>query len=580
MRRFRRTNVTAVVRFWNELRRRRVIRVGVAYLVGVWVLIEVSSVLLPAIGLPESGVTIIVVLAALGLPVALLLSWIFDVTPEGLVRSHEESGAASTQDIISVHTPVYEEPEEGSVAVLAFADRSEENNQEYLADGISEELLNSLRRIQGIRIAARSSAFAFKGENRDIRDIGRQLNVAKVIDGSVRKSGDQLRISAELIDVASGFSLWMNTYDRPVDEVFKIQDDIARCIVHELELALPHNHSDRQFAQPGTGNHEAYQCYLKGRYYWNSRYAVGLERGIENFQEAVTLDPDFALPWTGLADSYNLLAFYNFVSPEKGFAQARESAERAMALDRELAESNSSIAFVRAFNDWDFVAAEAGYRKALEINPQYGPARFWYAFLLVALGRVSEAIDQIEKAKTAEPFSPIINGGASYLDYFLRRHEPGCSAAQEVLAADPNFGPAYMFLGFHCLAVDRPEEAVRYWQKALDRQDRLLIARLMLACSLARSNDCAAAERVLAPLDSLTDAYVSSYFRAATLLALGDRESALDNLEIALRERNNFLLFLGTDTLFQQLHEEPRFLHVLECVGVPLQPPAIGQRTA
>ena len=551
MRHYGRQDLKPVVRFFHELSRRSVIRVGIAYLVGAWILIEVSSVVFPSMGLPDSSIRILISLAALGLPVALLLSWVFDLTPDGVVRS----------DFVA---------DEQSLAVLAFSDRSPEKNQEYLADGLSEELINILGKIEGLNITARSSAFSFKGEYRDVREIGRELNVAAVLDGSVRESRDQLRISAELIDVASGYCLWTNTYDRAVDEVFKIQDDISHCIVRELKPAFLKKDSDSLLVDPGTENHEAYRIYLKGRFYWNSRYAVGLERGIEYFKRAVALDADFALPWSGLADSYSLLAFHNVLAPKIGFQLGREAADRANELGPDRAESNASDAFIKAFFDWDFPAAEASYCKAITNNPRYGPARLWFALMLAGLGRVADARAQMKKAKEAEPFSATINGGSSYLDFFFRRHETGMATAKEVLASDPNFGPAYMFLGFHCLATDSPEEAVEYWRKALEREERMVLTRLMLACALARSNDRAAALEILATVDK-AQPYVSSYFRAAAELALGERESALSSLEMALEERSNFLVMMGMDPLFDELHSELRFLNILERVGVPLQ---------
>ena len=269
-----RKGLKPIVRLFHELGRRHVIRVGIAYLVAAWVLIEVSSVLIPAIGLPGSIVKIVVGLAAIGLPVALLLAWIFDLTPEGIIRSEGEPVDAPANRGTEARAYSSVETDEQSLAVLAFADRSLEKNQEYLADGLSEELINILGKIEGLHIAARSSAFSFKGESRDVREIGRQLNVAAVLDGSVRESKGQLRISAELIDVVSGYCLWMNTYDRATDEVFRIQDDISRCIVRELKPAFLIKGSERMLVDPGTSNHEAYRIYLKGRFYWNSRYAV------------------------------------------------------------------------------------------------------------------------------------------------------------------------------------------------------------------------------------------------------------------------------------------------------------------
>ena len=555
-----------ILQFLRELARRSVVRVTVAYLVGAWVLTQVASVLLPVIGFGADSLRVVLVLLAIGLPVAIGLAWYFDLTPEGL-RLANPAASGSTGDVPN-HGFAGPPADDASLAVMAFADRSEAQDQDFLAHGLSEELTNILGRVGGLKIAPRTSAFAFKGRSMDVREIGQRLNVAAVLDGSVRRSGDRLRIAVELIDVASGYCRWMNVYDRPSSDVFDLQEDIARSIVGELKSNLLGAAAPEVHVDPGTDDADAYDSYLKGRHYWNSRYAVGLERSIECFGRAAEIDPGYALPLSGLADAYSLLAFYNFLPPRDGFAKAAQFARRAHELAPGLAETNASVAFVQHFFDWDFPAAEASYRRALECDPGYGPARFWYAFLLVALGRPDEALAEIDAARAAEPFSAIINGGASYLDYFLGRNAAGIQAATEVLRADPNFGPAYMFLGFHELAAGHPDEAVPYWRKAVEREERLVLARLMLACALARSGADGEAAEVLQYVDNGATGYVSSYFRAATLLALGRKDGALESLERSLTERNCFLVLAAVDPLFEDLRDEPRFRRVIASVGV------------
>ena len=569
-----------LLRLIHELTRRHVVRVVIAYLVAAWLIVQVASTLLPTMGFDNSAIRVVLVVVAVGLPVSIVVSWYFDLTLQGfrLTGPDEDTGIPTplTGTVALAGSP----PDPLSLAVVAFSDHSEAHDQEFLAKGISEELTNLLGRVASLKIVPRSSAFAFEGKGLDIRQVGRHLNVAHVLDGSVRKAGRRLRIAVELIDVVGGYSKWMNVYDRDAEAVFDIQNEIARNILEELGPHLLENAAPSVLSHPGTKSVEAYDAYLKGRFYWNSRYAVGLEKSLECFGRAAQIDPNYALPLSGLADAYNLLAFYNFVPPRDGYGKADELARRAHALAPSRAETNASLAFVQHFFDWNFAAAETSYRRALAAQGNYGPARFWFAFLDASLGRQEDARLQIEAAKNAEPFSAIIHGGASYLDYFQGRHESGLRAATEVLDADPNFGPAHMFLGFHRLAIGDYTGAVECWRTAVARQDRMLLAHLMLATSLALSGDNAEARRILLHVDNAAKGYVSSHFRAIASLSLGERDTALGWLEKALEERNSFLVLAGMEPLLASLRGEPRFQRVLQQVGVPIQAVNPIQRAA
>lgn len=558
------------VHFFQELSRRNVVRAAMAYLVGAWVAAQVGGLVFPVLGWSEQAMRALLVLLALGLPVAIWVAWQFDLTPAGLRRTPDEPGdpaaAAASAPAQLPATP----PDPMSIAVLEFADRSGGGAQEFLAHGLSEELINTLGRAGKLRIAPRSSSFAFRPAELDVREIGRRLNVAWVLDGSIRRSGGRLRVAVELIDVARGLAQWVHAYDSDADRLRDLEEDIAQQVVEQIR---PRARADAPLAirvDHGTQNAEAYQAYLKGRFYWNSRYAVGLERSIECFQEAARLDPGYAQPLSGLADAYNLLAFYNFIAPRDGFGRAGDFARRAQQLAPQLAETNASLAFIQHFFEWNFGAAETSYRRALQADPNYGPARFWFSFLLATIGRPDDARAEIAAARQAEPFSSIISGGASYLDYFLGDHELGIRTASDVLEADPNFGPAHMFLGFHYTATARYEEARRCWRAAVERLDRLIFPRLMLATVHARAGDPAQARSILLQLDNSAQRYVSPYFRAIAALALGEREAALALLEKALVDRNNFLVLAGLEPLLAELQGEPRFRRVVEQVGVPL----------
>lgn len=575
-----RQTLRPILKLYGELARRHVVRVAVGYLVASWVILQVASTLIPAVGFDEGAMRWVLATLALGLPIALVMSWYFDVTPEGLRLTPDNPEAVVPRRLGDLAAAPTDPPHRMSLAVLAFSDNSAAHDQEFLAKGIAEELINLLGRTGGLRIAPRSSSFAFEGKAYDAREIGRHLQVAHVLDGSIRKSGDRLRIAVELIDVVDGFSRWMNSYDMDATDMFAVQEAIARSIVAEIQPQLLANDLAVIRIDPGTNSTEAYDAYLKGRHFWNSRYAVGLERSIECFSQAAKIDPNYALPLSGLADAFNLLAYYNFVPPRDGFGKAGGYARRAQELAPDRAETNSSLAFVQQYFEWNFAASETSYRRALAADGRYGPARFWFAFLQASLGRTGDALAQIDAARVAEPFSGIIHGGASYLDFLLGRHEHGLRAAKEVLAADPNFGPARMFLGFNWYALGNFDESVDCWTAAVARLDRLLFPQLMLAASLAQAGEKAESRRILIHLDNSSKSYLSSYFRAVAALALGESERALDWLERALEERNGFLTQAGIDPLLVPLHDEPRFQRIMQQVGLPILPAQQSQRTA
>lgn len=559
-----------VVHLFHEVSRRNVVRAAMAYLVAAWVAAQVGGLVFPVLGWSEQAMRVLLALLAIGLLVAIWVAWQFDLTPEGLRRTpgapDESAPAATASPALLPSAP----PDPLSIAVLAFADRSQGSTDEFLAHGLSEDLINTLGRAGKLRLAPRTSSFAFKPGDLDLREIGRRLNVAYVLDGSIRRTGDWLRIAVELVDVGTGLSQWVNAYDSSADLLLEVQEDIAQRVVDQIRPGRQAGEALAIRIDRGTRNTDAYNAYLKGRFYWNSRYAVGLERSIECFGEAAKLDPGYAQPLSGLADAYSLLAFYNFIPPRDGFGKAGDFARRAHQLAPQLAETNASLAFVQHFFEWNYGAAETSYRRALQADPNYGPARFWFAFLLASIGRPEDARAEIAAARAAEPFSSIITGGASYLDYFLGDHALGLSTAAAALEADPNFGPGHMFLGFHYGATGRHEQAVKCWRAAVERLDRLLLARLMLAAAHARAGDPAQARSLLLQLDNTAQGYISPYFRAIAALALGDREAALGLLETALADRNSFLVLAGLEPLLVELHGEPRFLRVVEQVGVPL----------
>ncbi|UCH84438.1 MAG: hypothetical protein JSW50_01745, partial [Candidatus Latescibacterota bacterium] len=289
-----------------------------------------------------------------------------------------------------------------SIAVLQFRDMSAQKDQEYLCEGVAEDIINALTHVEGLQVAARTSAFSFRGKDIDIREIGRKLNVQTLLEGSIQKAGNRLRITAQLIKVSDGYHIWSERYNRELEDVFAIQDEISLAIVDKLKVKLL-GEERTKLVKRGTVNQDAYILYLKGRYFWNRRYEGGLQKAIEHFQQAIEKDPGFALAYSGLADGFGVLATYGFHPPKDAFTRAKKATEMALKIDGSLAEAVASQAYTRMFFDWDWPAAERGYKRAIDLNPNYETAHYWYGILLSIMGRVEESIQEMERARELEP---------------------------------------------------------------------------------------------------------------------------------------------------------------------------------
>lgn len=313
-----------------------------------------------------------------------------------------EEAAGNRETSTPTRQPSHEQ--QRSIAVLPFVNMSSDRENEFLSDGISEDLLNALSWIEGLRVAASTSCFAFKGRNEDIRKIGEALGVETVLEGSLRRVGTKLRITAQLIKVADGFCLWSERFDREMQDVFAIQDDITRAIMAALKLRLA-GHSDQPVIKFQTTNAEAYEMYLKGRFFWNQR-GIGLRKALHHFELALIEDPDYALAMSGLSDTYSLLGWYGDLAPAEAMPKAIAPAKRAVQLNPQLAEAHTSLGFCQLCN-WDRAGAERKFRRAIELNPRTTPARYWLGWLHSSAGRHEEAIEHCRQAVELEPFSAI-----------------------------------------------------------------------------------------------------------------------------------------------------------------------------
>ncbi|HEV8125608.1 MAG TPA: protein kinase [Gemmatimonadales bacterium] len=443
-----------------------------------------------------------------------------------------------------------------SIVVLPFANMSPDADAEYFSDGITEEIINALTRVQSLRVASRTSAFAFKGKTQDVRAIGAQMNASAVLEGSVRKAGNRLRITAQLVNTADGYHLWGERFDREMSDVFAVQDEISRAIVSTLKVKL---RDSRTLVRPQTDDIEAYSLYLKGRYYWNKRYEVGLHRGLEFFQAAIAKDPGYALAHAGIADSFSVLGFYGYLAPRAAFTKAREAADRVMALDPELAEAHFSKGMVAFWHDWNWDEAEAAFRAALDRKPQQAEAHIFLSQLYAMQARFPEAIAEGRMAQTLDPVSPLVNAMAAWPYYVAGQHQEALEQCRKALEIDPGFPVALWIRALAHVELGEFDEAIAAAQKGVDLSQRSTFLVSTLGCALARAGRREEAEQALRELTERgATGYVAPFHFAVVHASLGQNELALGELDRSYLDRTPNLVTLTTLPLLSRIQDEPR----------------------
>ena len=446
-----------------------------------------------------------------------------------------------------------------SIAVLPFVNASPDPENEYLSDGITDELIVALAKVDGIRVASRTSVFALKGKPQDVRAIGALLDCGVVLEGTVRRAGQQLRITAQLVSTDDGRLVWSQKYDRRLEDAFAIQDEIARTIVNTL-LATSFADLSAPPVRRHTENAAAYRLYLKGRYEWNRRTQEGVAEGIRYFEQAIAEDPEYALAYTGLADSYALEADYRSVPVAEGFAAAKRYARRAIELDDSLAEAHASLAWSLFVYDWEWEEAAREFRRAIELDPRYATAHQWYAFLLASRGAFGEALVEGHTAVELDAGSVSARRSLGWGYYYARRYDQARYHLERAIAMNPNAEESYRVLGL-VLALDgEMEEARRVLAEATTMPGAGTYTLATLGYVLARGGRRSEAEAILADLDAHARAeYVSPVAFATTLLGLGDVERAIDWAERAYDERRGWLAYVRVNPLMDPMRGHPRF---------------------
>jgi TolB-like protein/tetratricopeptide (TPR) repeat protein len=454
-----------------------------------------------------------------------------------------------------------------TIAVLPFYNATGDEENDYLVDGITDRTIDSLSLIPDLRVIARSGVFRYKGSRRPPRAIGRSLGVERIVVGTVCQRDATLLVQAELVDVVQGFQLWGSRFQRPLGDITGLDQDIGQQIYAALRRRVT-GAEIRRLRKPGPASALAHREYLNGRYFSNRMTEPGLRRANDHFNGAIAADPRYALAYCGLADCYNLFAFLGLEPPDTVLPKARDAARAALALDDELAEAHASLASITKVYEWDWPAAEAGYRRALALNPSYVSAHRWYAAHLAALGRWDESMAGLQRASMLDPVSPLIATEVAWNWYMAREFDSARAHAIEALDLQPGFPPALFVLGLACEQLGRYEQALDAFRAAAAQAPNpaVVASEAHLLAVMGRRDEAMMRRARLVKLSS--EQYVPPYWVAIAAAGFLDRSSGLDWLECALARHDVWLVWLRNDPRLDPFRSEARFRRVLEAAGL------------
>lgn len=457
-----------------------------------------------------------------------------------------------------------------SIAVLPFADMSPEKDQDWFCEGVAERILNNLSSISNLKVPGRTSSFLFKGSNVNIPEIGKQLNVESVLEGSVIKSGNRLTITAQLINTKDGYHIWSERYDRQAEDVFPLIEEISLEIVDALKINLLDNEKTA-IEKRYTENTEAYNLYLKGRYYFNKRTEEGLQSGINYFRQAINIDPSYALAYAGIADCYNMLGIYMYKPPKNAYPQAKSAAEKALEIDDTIAEAHTSLGWIRLFYDWDWPEARKEFTRAIELNPNYPTAHVWYAFYLVIMRQLDDAIAEVDRSLELDPRSVNNFAMAGNIRTHAHRNNDAKDYYHKALEIDPHYPPTYHYQGSNFADLNMYEDAVNSFQTYMDLTGGRSFSVGFLGYAYGMSGRKDKALELLKQLEKLSkERYVSQpYNKVLLYIGLGDRDNALKYLEQAIEDRESVVLFTHYSRKFDSVRDDVRFKALLKKIGLP-----------
>jgi len=456
-----------------------------------------------------------------------------------------------------------------SIAVLPFKSLGVDRGDEYLSIGIAETLTTRLSGLNHLIVRPTSAVLKYAGSEKDALETGQELQVDTVLEGSIRRAGGQLRVTARLVSVANEAVLWADKFDEQFTDIFEVEDSISAKVAQALALKVS-GEDQKRLTRRYTNNAEAYQLYLKGRYFWNKRTEEGFNQGIKQFQLAVAKDPTYALAYTGLADSYIGLTFYNFAAPHETMPKAKEAAMNALSIDSELAEAHASLAHVLMNYDWNWSEAEKEFKLSMQLNPDYATAHQWYAIhYLTATDQLEEALEEMQQALQLEPTSLVMNSFMGATLYFAGRYDEAIEQCRRTIEMDPNFAVAHWHLALAYEQKGLLDEAIAEFQRATALSGGSPLMKASLGHAYARANRKEEATRILAELNELSkQRYVSSYERAAISVALGDERQSFQWLEKAFEEHSFHMIYLKVWPQFSAIRSDPRFQQLVHRLGL------------
>jgi TolB-like protein/Flp pilus assembly protein TadD len=589
--------------FFGELRRRNVYKVGVAYVVAGWALSQGIAQVFPVFDIPNWVIRLIVLLIIIGLPIALVLAWSFELTPQGIKRTetadampeatrkrrhvwiyvviigailsiglfllgrYSAINGAPRQDASAARTEAATVPNK-SIAVLPFDNLSRDPDNAFFTEGVQDEILTRLAKVADLKVISRTSTSRFKSAPVNLPQIAKQLGVANILEGSVQKAADQVRVNVQLINAMTDAHLWAETYDRKLTDIFAVESEIAKTIAETLQAKITGSEKT-SIAKAPTANPEAYELYLKGRFFWNKRTGTDLRKAIDYFNQAIAKDPNYALAYVGLADSYLLLSSFAAVSPGESLPPARSALKKALELDDSLAEAHASFGLLATL-ELDLHRAINELKRAVELKPNYATAHHWLALAHMTLAQFDPAISEAKRAIELDPLSLVINADTSWIYFSARRHDEAEAQVRKTLEIGPQFFLAHYYLGEVLQFKGRLGEAIAEFQKAFElNNDPYSLA--MLGQAYARNGQKDEAQKILAQLNEEAKShYVAPYALALVQIALGAKDRAIEELEHAYHEQEtNYLFAIKVDPMLDDLRRDPRFEALVQRVFAP-----------
>jgi adenylate cyclase len=541
-----------VKNFLAELRRRKVYSVAVTYAIVGWLLIQIATQVFPPFEIPNWAERLVILAIILGFPVALILAWLFDLTRQGVVRTEDLKSEAKIDTVSPASSA------EKSIAILPFNDLSPARDHDYFSDGIAEEILTTLSKIDGLRVAARRSSFWFKGKEAELTEIAEKLNVEHVLEGTVRRDGNRVRVTAELIDAWNGFTLWSETFEREFQGIFAMQDEITRSIVDALKLKL-----NVATTAPRSRSIDAYDVYLHGLFLSDKGTEEPLRQSLEFFERALQKDPRFSRAWTGIAKSWLWLADA-YVPPLEGYPKVREAALKALKIDNDEAEAHVYLAETKRILDWDLDGAEAEFNRAVEIEPNSTPSNYFIAALYAARGEREKALVYLQRTSKIDPASLWVNNFASEIYRYFGLYDEAIAAGQRAMQLDPTFLYGEPLLAALYREMGRFDDAIALYQKAQSFSGKpgfglaITYARMNRRKEARQTLDAGVASRRYTPGDAIAHVHV----------ALQAHDDAIRELERACDERSSSLHWVGIAPEFVPLRSDRRFTSILKKIGL------------